>query len=130
MKKSLLLGLTALLLSASASQGQQFGFARLYSIMQSKCVSCHNNASPTAGLDLEGSGGGTTQKRQAVYNNLVDVTPANASAAAKGYKYIRKGYPDKSFLLRKIAHAGFENGDYAIEQPAEGGQMPSGQGTA
>ena len=127
MKKSILLGLTAFLFSATASQGQQFGFARLYSIFQAKCVSCHSNASPTAGLDLEGTGGNTTQKRQAVYNNLVDITPANASAAAKGYKYIRKGYPEKSFLLRKIAHTGFENGEFALEQPAQGVQMPNGQ---
>lgn len=126
MKKQLLAGVVACFLSYSTVQAQQFGFTRLYDLMQTKCVSCHNNAAPTAGLDLEGSGN-TTQKRQAVYNNLVNITPANASAAAKGYKYISKGYPDKSFLLRKIAHTSFENGEFALEQPAEGAQMPNSQ---
>ena len=127
MKKHLLLGISAFLLSATASHAQQFGFARLYDIMQTKCVSCHSNATPQSGLDLQGSGGDITAKRQSVYNNLVNITPSNASAAAKGYKYIRKGYPEKSFLLRKIAHSGFENGDFALEQPAEGAQMPNAQ---
>jgi hypothetical protein len=127
MKKTLVLGLSAFLLSATASQAQQFGFARLYNIFQAKCVSCHSNATPQQGLDLEGSGGSLSQKQTAVYNNLVNVTPANAAAAAKGYKYIRKGYPEKSFLFRKIAHTTFENGDFALDQPSEGVQMPSGQ---
>ena len=75
---------------------------RVYQIFQDKCVQCHSNANPEAGLDLEGQGTTTNAKVLSVYNNLVNVTPANAAAAAKGDQYIYPGRMDKSFLFRKI----------------------------
>lgn len=95
-----------------------------YNILQLKCASCHSNANPQAGLDLEGSGATTTAKAQAVYNNIVNVTPVNSFAAEKGYKYIYPGRPDMSALFRKINQTFeptiyFEGGD-----SAEGGSMP------
>lgn len=125
MKKIILSAAIGLLFTTGA-QAQSFGFTRIYNLFQDKCVSCHSNSSPQSGLDLEGSGS-SSQKKQAVYDNLVNIAPANASAAAKGYKYIAKGYPEKSYLLRKVAHTSFESGRYALEQPAEGNQMPDGQ---
>ena len=56
----------------------QTTFNRVYSILQTNCVnSCHNTANQLGGLDFSGS-------EQAVYAALVNVTPSNAAAAAKG----------------------------------------------
>ncbi|MFK7806500.1 MAG: T9SS type A sorting domain-containing protein, partial [Saprospiraceae bacterium] len=53
--------------------------------------------------------------------NIVDVTPANTYAAGKGFDYIYKGRPDRSFLFRK-ANQGLEQ---TIDMHAdEGGTMP------
>ena len=75
---------------------------QVYEIFQTKCVSCHSNENPRAGLDLEGSGTTTIAKALSVYNNVVGVTPKNAAAKAKGYQHIRPGRVDKSFLFKKI----------------------------
>lgn len=114
-----------MLLAVSNVNAQQFGFARIYDLFQTKCVSCHSNASPQSGLDLQGSGN-TNAKRQAVFNNLVNVTPANSAAAAKGDKYIFPGDPQRSYLFRKIAHTSFEDGYFALGN-GEGAQMPNAQ---
>ncbi len=75
---------------------------RVYEIFQNNCVSCHSNANPRAGLDLEGSGNNLTAKALSVYNNLVGVTSGNNTAAAKGYQLVHPGRIDKSFLFKKI----------------------------
>ncbi len=75
---------------------------RVYEIFQSKCVSCHSNENPRAGLDLEGNGTTTIEKALDVYNKIVGVNPKNTTAKAKGYQYIRPGRVDKSFLFKKI----------------------------
>jgi hypothetical protein len=85
----------------------QFAFAqsttlRVYQIFQNKCVQCHSNTDPEAGLDLEGSGTSEHSKALQVRSNLYNVTPANAAAAAKGHKHIYPGRVDQSFLFRKI----------------------------
>ncbi len=94
---------------------------RVYEIFQQKCVQCHNNVSPQSGLDLEGTGSTVFQRMQDVYDNIFDLSPDNAHAAAKGYKYIYPGRPDKSFLFRKL-----NNGLEATIQleDAEGQAMP------
>ncbi len=95
---------------------------RVYDILQDKCVQCHSNASPTAGLDLEGAGVTVAQKMNDVYNNLVDIVPANSWAAGKGMHYIHPGRIDKSFLFHKI------NGDfdtYYQMDPDGGQEMPA-----
>lgn len=124
MRKFLPVGLLVLM-AATNVNAQQFGFQRIYDLFQAKCVSCHSNASPTQGLDLEGSGS-PSQKKQAVFNNLVNITPTNAAAAAKGYKYVYPGSPERSFLFKKVAHTTFESGYYALGTN-EGVQMPNGQ---
>ncbi|MCB0644190.1 MAG: T9SS type A sorting domain-containing protein [Phaeodactylibacter sp.] len=75
---------------------------RVYEIFQNNCITCHNNADPTAGLDLEGSGATIEEKALEVYGNIFNVTPANSYAAGQGYKYIAPGRPDRSFLFRKV----------------------------
>ena len=101
MKKALLcLALTAALLPLLRAQTATQ--LRVYQIFQQKCASCHDHASPEAGLDLEGAGATEAARAQSVYNNLYLKTPANTYAAGKGYKYIYPGRPDRSFLFRKI----------------------------
>jgi len=75
---------------------------RVYEIFQDKCVSCHSNNNPQAGLDLEGIGNSTATKAAAVYDNIVGVTAKNNTAAAKGYQLVHPGRVDKSFLFKKI----------------------------
>jgi len=75
---------------------------RAYEILQSKCVNCHSNENPRAGLDLEGEGSTLIERANDVYQKLVGVSPNNSVAKAKGYKYIQKGRIDKSFLFKKI----------------------------
>jgi hypothetical protein len=91
----------AILFCAGFAIGQSTSL-RVYEILQDNCASCHNHADPAAGLDLEGAGTTISQKAFDVYQNIADVTPANAHAAAAGYKYIYPGRPDQSFLFRKI----------------------------
>lgn len=100
----------------------------VYTIFQAKCVSCHDHASPEAGLDLEGSGAGAYQRAVNVAQNLTNVTPVNAYAAGKGLKRIYPGRPDRSFLFRKI-NAGMEPTIAALHAE-EGVSMPSYPGTA
>lgn len=92
-------------------------FTTIYNTFQSKCVSCHSGGSPAGGLNLSGT---ETQ----VYNAIVEVAPTNATAAAKGDKLIDKGYPERSFLLRKVAHG--LSDDLAITS-GEGNAEPNGQ---
>ena len=111
----LLLLHSAFLLSAQSTA------MRVYEILQENCVSCHNQADPEASLDLEGDGATIQAKALDVYNNLVNVTPANAYAAGQGQKYIYPGRPDKSLLFRKVN----QGLDPAIELHAEeGAPMP------
>jgi len=94
---------TFLLLSLlSLSAFSQSTSLRVYEIFQENCVSCHSNANPRAGLNLEGNGSTLAAKALSVYNNLVGVTSGNNTAAAKGYQLIHPGRVDKSFLFKKI----------------------------
>ncbi len=96
----------------------------VYQIFNQKCISCHSHDAPEAGLDLEGSGATDLQKAQAVFNSIVEVTPANTTAATKEDQYIYPGRPDRSFLFRKINHS-FEP-TVALEA-GEGDPMPKDQ---
>lgn len=75
---------------------------RVYQILQDKCASCHSNADPRAGLDLEGTGATMEAKASAVYKNVVGIAPKNSVASAKGLSLIHPGRIDKSFLFKKI----------------------------
>jgi len=105
------------LLFASANAFAQNTFTAIYNIFQSKCASCHSGGAPAGSLNLSGT-------EAQVYNAIVEVTPANATAAAKGDKLIDKGYPDRSFLLRKCAYG--LSDDLALTA-GEGNNEPNGQ---
>jgi hypothetical protein len=95
--------------------------ARVYQILQDKCVQCHNTASPSGGLDLQGEGATAQMRALDVYNNLYEVSPQNAAAAQLGDAYIYPGRVDKSFLFRKINDGLEERLHLSVE---EGQSMP------
>lgn len=94
--------LFALLLLGSFGLYAQSNGLSVYKVMQDHCISCHSNGSPSAGLDLEGSGSTDAQRWATVYNNIVDISPANAVAAAEGDTYVYPGRPDRSYLFNKL----------------------------
>lgn len=98
-KFKLLLAVLSLLNSPIFSQNT---FTRVYEIFQQKCASCHSNATPEAGLDLQGAGANQTTRETAVFNNLVNKTPSTAWASGQGMKLIYPGRIDRSFLFHKI----------------------------
>jgi len=112
--KNLLISVLSLLCANVFAQNT---FTTIYNTLQSKCTSCHSGGSPAGGLNLSGT---ETQ----VYNAIVEVAPTNATAAAKGEKLIDKGYPERSFLLRKVAHG--LSDDLALTT-GEGNAEPNGQ---
>jgi len=87
-------------------------------MLQANCAvsGCHTGISPQSGLDLSGS-------MTDVYNAIVDVTPQSVTAANKGDKLIKPGYPLNSFLYRKINSGLYA--DHALTS-GEGGNMPQG----
>ena len=95
----------------------------VYMVFQAKCVSCHDHASPEAGLDLEGAGATAYLRALDVAQKLTNVNPVNAYATGKGLKRIYPGRPDRSFLFRKINN-GFEPGIATLHQD-EGASMPN-----
>ena len=116
--------LVAFFLCAASTIIAQSTAQRVYDIFQEKCVSCHSNANPQSGLDLEGAGATAAAKLTDVINNIKNVTPANSFAADRGYKYIYPGRADKSYLFRKI-NQGLE--ETIAMDAAEGSVMPNYQ---
>jgi hypothetical protein len=98
----------------------------VYEIFQQKCASCHDNATPDGGLDLQGAGVTAAARALNVAAKLVNINPANSQAAASGVKRIYPGRPDRSFLFKKI-NAGFEPAVPALHT-AEGNPMPGNGG--
>ncbi len=84
------------------SQSNSYDY--VYSILQSRCASCHSNASPAGNLDLEGSGATAADKANEVYGRLVTFSadPANAFAKSEGYKVVYPGNAWLSSLFRKV----------------------------
>jgi hypothetical protein len=129
MKKHFLLPFALLLLAAGALSAQTLpSVVEVYQIFQAKCVSCHDHASPEAGLDLEGTGATELGRAVNVAQKLVNIAPTNTYAAALGHKRIAPGRPDRSFLFRKV-NAGFEPHVAALHAD-EGQSMPAYPGTA
>ena len=98
---------------------QNSTFTEVYTILQTNCASaaCHDAASPAGNLNLSGT-------ETDVYNAILNTNPTNPAAVAADYKQVIPGYPERSFLMRKI-----NNGLYPIIDPdvAEGTLMPQSQ---
>jgi Secretion system C-terminal sorting domain len=93
-------GFLAFFLSTGVSQTASV--TEVYRIFQSKCVACHDHASPEANLDLEGVGATELLRAQNVASKLVNVNTSNVYALNNGYKRVYPGRADRSFLFKKI----------------------------
>lgn len=127
MQKHFLLLCLSLAVVSSKISAQLPSVQEVYKVFQAKCVSCHDNASPEAGLDLEGTGATEYQRAVNVAGKLINVNPSNTYASGQGLKRIYPGRPDRSFLFRKI-NGNFEPTIAALH-PNEGASMPNYPGT-
>ncbi len=98
-------------------QAQTGTYTNIYSLIQTKCSSCHNTTTVAGGLNLSGS-------ETEVYNAIINQTPNNTAAAQKGQKLIDKGAPYNSFLLRKINNGLMHQWDGGTLSANEGNPMP------
>ncbi|MCB0510026.1 MAG: T9SS type A sorting domain-containing protein [Bacteroidetes bacterium] len=116
--------LSFIALSISYSWAQTT-YQSVYNIFQTNCATsnCHNTATSSGNLDLEGVGLTYEEKEADVYSNIYKVVPDNAYAAAKDNYLIYPGDPYRSFLMRKIANGFFD--DMPLEAN-EGAHMPDG----
>lgn len=95
----------------------QSTFNQIYEIFQLKCTQgCHNAQNNQGNLNLSGT-------ESQVYSRIVNVNPTNPAAAAKNNKLIRPGYPERSFLYRKVNNGLYSNA--GLEGIQEGNPMPS-----
>lgn len=93
-KKAIIVFVGLFIFNSSFTKAQTT-YSLVYSIFQSKCVSCHNADSLFGSLDLSGND-------STVYTKIVNVNPVNTTALSKFNKLISPGDPHRSFLLRKI----------------------------
>ncbi len=123
MMKKTTLSILTLLFFTTFLQAQST-MVEVYNILQDNCASCHNNADPQNGLDLEGAGATVSARAQDVFSNISNVTPSNTFASSKGFKYIYPGRPDLSYLFRKLNQGLEETIHFQEGQDMEGGTMP------
>lgn len=107
--------LSIALLLATVSAFGQSSWDRVYTILETKCQSCHSGGSPAGQLDLTGS-------PAELYDRLFEESPSNVFAAERNYKLIDAGYPDRSFMYRK-SNWGLYAGSNLEE--GEGASMPT-----
>lgn len=97
-----------LLLCFTVGANAQTPFERVYTVLNTKCQNstCHSANS----ADLPKFDGDIN----AVYNSIYEVQAQNGSSVAKHEKLIKAGHPYMSYLLRKVAGAGFDT-DLSLE---------------
>jgi mono/diheme cytochrome c family protein len=105
------------LLNGTTAQAQTSTFTEVYSIFQAKCATCHSSTALAGNLNLTGT-------ESEVYNAIVEQNPSNAMALSKGQQRIDKGYPYRSFLLRKIGNGLLHANDGGTLHTDEGQAMP------
>ncbi len=113
---SIALALSSLALSKPAQA--QDTWQQVYTILSANCAGSGCHSGGRQDFDV-------TQSSALLYDALVGVAPINPAALGKGDKYIDPGYPERSFLLRKVAYHLSE--DLALDSPAEGSDMPDGR---
>ncbi len=107
--------LVGLLIVSHLSQAQTATFDKVLSIFETNCSSayCHGGTHPLV-LNADA---------ESVYDALVDMPPFNYVAEEAGYKLVAPGYPDKSFLFKKINNGLYhQTGEL---DASEGSSMPS-----
>jgi len=115
--KTFMKNLILLLALAPFAAFSQTTFNSVRAIFTANCTNgCHNTASPTGNLDLTGTD-------SEVYQRLINVTPTNPAAAARNWKRIKPGYPERSFLLRKCNNNLYQNA--GLDAANLGAPMPT-----
>ncbi|HXH18997.1 MAG TPA: hypothetical protein VNJ07_07920, partial [Chitinophagales bacterium] len=116
MKKPPFRGMYAALICLlfSVDLSAQSTYTQIYQLLQAKCGTsgCH-----------DGSNGlfNVMQPEADVYSALVNQPPSNTVASAKGDRLVMPGYPQRSFLLRKIAYG---ISDPLVIEAGEGNYQP------
>jgi len=82
---------------------------------QNGCSGSYCHSSGSGGLTLDPNDPSGT------YASLIGVTPQNMTAMEKGDELVKPGYPERSFLYRKINGALYED---AMLESGEGDMMP------
>jgi hypothetical protein len=110
---------TCLLLFFVVAANAQSPWGRVNTMLNTKCQNstCHS-ATATDGSETLKFDGDLNSNYTALFN----VLPTNASSIAKHERLVKQQHPYYSFLLRKIAGAGFD-GDLAIDSATEGALM-------
>ena len=98
----LLIVLCCISLTANQATAQNT-FDQIYDIIQVRCTGCHGGGSPSGNLDMD-------VPKIDLYNTIVSGTPTNPAAVAKGWKLIDPGYPERSYILHKIARDAWDTG--------------------
>lgn len=94
-----------------------FGYIRNILDVHCNTANCHNVATPTGNLVFDGTDAD-------VYSQLVMRQPSNNVANAKGDVLVMPGYPEKSYLLRKLNMNGWEDHPAFQLSAGEGDHMP------
>lgn len=91
---------------------------KIMPILEQSCNNngCHGGTNPSAGLQLSGDAAD-------VYANLFNVGAQNVVAAAAGELLVNPGYPERSFLYRKINDGLHSDSPLGL---GEGATMPVG----
>jgi len=104
----------------------QATFTQIKSMFQASCaIGCHNSSDNSGNLNLTGTD-------QEVYNRLINITPTNPAASAAGYKLVKPGYPDKSYLVRKCNNnlystSALPNASFGSTMPNNANPLPNNQ---
>lgn len=107
----------SLLLFAFGKANAQSTFSQVTALFQASCtVGCHNSSDNSGNLNLTGTD-------QEIYSRLVNADPTNPAAQAAGYKRIKPGHPDQSYLVRKCNNNLYQSA--TLTDASFGGPMPS-----
>lgn len=112
----------AMLIVSTQSIYAQSTWDKVYTILSTHCygIGCHDPIAPGS-FDVTGS-------KADLYAHLINKTPLNPySKDSLGHVLVQPGYPERSFLLRKVAHSldSTQRNDLVLDFPAEGADMPA-----
>lgn len=102
----------------------QTPYQRVYTALNTKCqnAACHSATATDASAALKFDG-----TEDDVYNAIFNVSSSYASSVNKHERLVKPQHPYYSFLLRKVAGAGFDT-DLAIDTATEGALMKDTSG--
>ncbi len=108
--------LLALLTLVSSHVFGQSTYEQVRDIVTTKCsATCHGDNAYSFNV---------TDPASVLYDSLLNASPKNTYALASNFKLISPGYPDRSYLLRKVGNC--LSADLALHAD-EGSAMPKGE---